>query len=55
MGSEVEGVLGVMPVEGGAVDQTDDDVCGQLTQKEIVLHGTQVVLGDGKGLEDDPF
>ena len=55
IGSEIEGVLGVMPVEGGAVVQTDDDACGQLTQKEIVLHSTQVVLGDGKGLEDDPF
>ena len=55
MGSEIERVLGVMLVEGGAVDQTDDDACGQLTQKEIVLHSTQVVLGDGKGLEDDPF
>ena len=55
MGSETEGVLGVMPVEGGAVEQTDDDVCGQLTQEEVVLHSTQVVLGDGKGLEDDPL
>ena len=42
-----------MTVEGSAVDQTDDDACGQLTQEEIVLHGAQVVLGDRKGLDDD--
>jgi len=55
MGSKIEGVLGVMPVEGGAVDQTDDDACGQLTQKEIVLHSTQVVLGMEKVLRTTLF
>ena len=44
-----------MPVEGGAVDQTDDDACGQLTQKEIVLHSTQVVLGMEKVLRTTLF
>ena len=55
IGSEIEGVLGVMPIEGGAVDQTDDDACGQLTQKEIVLHSTQVVLGMEKVLRTTLF
>ena len=44
-----------MPIEGGAVDQTDDDACGQLTQKEIVLHSTQVVLGMEKVLRTTLF
>ena len=55
IGSEIEVVLGVMPIEGGAVDQTDDDACGQLTQKEIVLHSTQVVLGMEKVLRTTLF
>ena len=53
MRAEVEGVLVVVTVEGGAVDQAYDDAGRELTQEKVVLHHAQVVLGDRKCFKND--